>query len=410
MQTVPNTLDGRILFFDHIRYLLVLLVVVLHVACAYSHYTTWWPVNDLNAVFFDHLLRILGVFLMPGLFFIAGYFALPSLRTKTTWLFIRRKLIRLGLPWLIGVILLGPIRIYLYYYSREYQLSDLWRIFIRHLESAMTFHTGYITTVSQFNHLHFWFISLLLFFFIVFALLHHVWSWMVPDSRFPEKSETPSNRSILLVLIFVCLISTGATFLMHGIFSKGPVREPWVMIGSMLVFQPTRVVLYVFCFMLGIYAFHKKWFNNGQAPGHFFFWFMLSLLLWFGRERVLEILLTNFSMTAGIVFLLIRTSLFFSILLALISFSGRYWRSSTRLNRILAANSYVIYLVHMVFVYGIQLLFKWWETSIYIKFTLGSGMAVLLSLLFSHFIIRQYPRLSVAGMAGIFMLLLVFVK
>jgi fucose 4-O-acetylase-like acetyltransferase len=109
--------EERILFFDNIRYLMVLLVVVLHIACGYSNYTTWWAVNDDNSAFCDFILRLLGVFLMPTLFFIAGYFALQSLHRKGTWLFIKSKMIRLGIPWLIGVVLLGPVRTYIYEYS-----------------------------------------------------------------------------------------------------------------------------------------------------------------------------------------------------------------------------------------------------------------------------------------------------
>ena len=37
--------DNRIVHFDNIRYLMVLLVVVLHSACGYSNNTQWWAVN-----------------------------------------------------------------------------------------------------------------------------------------------------------------------------------------------------------------------------------------------------------------------------------------------------------------------------------------------------------------------------
>ena len=77
---------NRIGYFDNIRYLMVLLVVVFHSACGYSNNTQWWAVDDANSTFFDYLLSVLGVFLMPTLFFIAGYFALPSLQQKGKWL------------------------------------------------------------------------------------------------------------------------------------------------------------------------------------------------------------------------------------------------------------------------------------------------------------------------------------
>ena len=73
MQKVQKESLDRLIFFDNIRYLMVLLVVVLHSAGAYSNHTSWWTVNDTNSIFFDYLLGVLDVFLMPTHFFIAGF-------------------------------------------------------------------------------------------------------------------------------------------------------------------------------------------------------------------------------------------------------------------------------------------------------------------------------------------------
>lgn len=95
-----TTAGARLVFLDNLRTLMVLLVVVLHVACAYSSYSTWWYVDDTNAAPFDFLLLIIDNFSMPVLFFLAGYFALPSLvRKRSGWSFAVGKLKRLGFPW-----------------------------------------------------------------------------------------------------------------------------------------------------------------------------------------------------------------------------------------------------------------------------------------------------------------------
>jgi glucan biosynthesis protein C len=157
MQMDHKISANRVGFFDNIRYLIVLLVVVLHSACAYSNNTQWWTVNDANSIFFDYLLGVLGVFLMPTLFFIAGYFALTSLQQKGKWLFIKSKLIRLGLPWLLGVILMVPMINYIHFYSRDYPVSllSLWGRFVKNLEGGLSLHTGFITSSMQFQHMHF---------------------------------------------------------------------------------------------------------------------------------------------------------------------------------------------------------------------------------------------------------------
>ncbi len=411
MQPTRKSEDDRVLFLDNTRYLFVLLVVVLHAACSYSYYTTWWSVNDDNSVFFDYILRTLGVFLMPGLFFIAGYFALPSLQKKDTWLFIKNKFKRLGFPWLIGVTLLGPIQVYIYHYSRGYQTWDLWDIFLFKMRSAISLNTGVIDSNAEFSHLHFWFVSLLLFFFIVFALLHKAKRKLFVDSFSSETSKIPSNKSILLVLILVSVISTVLTLLMYGIFSQGSGQQPWIIIGSLIQFQPTRIVLYILCFSLGIYAFHKNWFINGNIPGHFVFWVILSLTLWFGQEKALSILLENISPIIAVFYILLRTLLFFSILLTFISIGEKFWDSSSKVNRSLAENSYNIYIIHLIFVFLIQLfLLNWFELSIYIKFVIASLSAIFLSYIFSKYAMKRFPRLSAAGIIGAFAILLVFVR
>lgn len=408
MNTVLNRDDERILFFDNIRYLMVLLVVVLHVACGYSHYTTWWTVNDDNSVLFDFILRFLGVFLMPTLFFIAGYFTLPSLYRKGTWLFIKGKLIRLGIPWLIGVLLLGPVRTYIHDYSRGFEDLDLWRLFFINIKDAVTLHTGFINSVYQFNHAHFWFISLLFFFFFVFALLRHGRRQRFEALSPKKRTEDPSNKSIFLVLVLVSVMTAVLTLLMFLLFTKEPGREPWVIIATIVQFQPTRVCLYGICFGLGIYAFHNNWFSSGKTIGNLMFWIVLTLALWFAKEMVLASLLSRFTLTRGVIHETIRAFLVFSIIMTLIAFGRKYWQSASRFNRSLAKNSYTIYLIHLVFVFLIQLLmYKWWDVSIYVKFAIGSVSSLMLSYLFSEFAVRRYPRSSIAGMAGMFAMLAV---
>lgn len=406
MTPIQSTESERILFFDNIRYLMVLLVVVLHAACGHSHYTTWWAVNDDNSVFFDFILRILGVFLMPTLFFIAGYFALPSLHRKGTWPFIKSKLIRLGIPWLIGVVLLGPVRTYIHEYSRGFEELNLWRLFVINFQDAAVLRTGFINSVYQFNHVHFWFLSLLLFFFFVLALLHHQIRQRLETLPSKIRTEDPSNKSIYSVLVLVSMVTAVLTLFMFWLFTKEPGREPWVIVASFVQFQPTRVCLYVICFGLGIYAFHKNWFSRGKTPGNLIFWIVLTLTLWLTKEMVLASLISRFTLTLGVIHETIRAFLVFSIIMTLIAFGGKHWQSASRFNRSLAKNSYTIYLIHLVIVFSMQLMmYKWWDVSIYVKFAIGSVSSLILSYIFSEYMVRRYPRSSVVGMASMFAVL-----
>ena len=95
-----TTSQNRLVFLDNLRYFIVLLVVILHVSISYANVgAPWWYVVDANKhAFFDILIIVLDSFIMPVLFFIAGYFALNSIRQKTLDAFIVSKLKRLGIP------------------------------------------------------------------------------------------------------------------------------------------------------------------------------------------------------------------------------------------------------------------------------------------------------------------------
>jgi len=99
-------------FLDHVRYSIVLLVVVYHAVAPYTTTAPHWPVHDSSSVFGDITRQVLDVFIMPILFFVAGYFTLPSLQRKGTWLFIKGKLNRLGIPWLLVIFTIVPLAKY----------------------------------------------------------------------------------------------------------------------------------------------------------------------------------------------------------------------------------------------------------------------------------------------------------
>ena len=400
---------NRIGFFDNIRYLMVLLVVVLHSACAYSNNTQWWTVNDANSILFDYLLGVLGVFLMPTLFFIAGYFALTSLQQKGKWLFIKSKLIRLGIPWLLGVILMVPMINYINFYSRDYPASllSLWGRFVKNLEGGLSLHTGLITSSMQFQHMHFWFISLLLTFFIVFTILHDAKKRWLPNKPTPTKPKIPTTRSILLVLGLVSILTALITFLIYGIFHGTQNKDAWITIGSLIQFQASKIMLYISCFSLGIYAFSKNWFKNGKTPGHYLIWIILSIGLMYCQGKVLATLMTNFSIGLALSWVFLRTVLVFTILLSLISFGIHHWHNPSKMSRQLSANSYNIYLLHMIFVVVFQLfLFELASVSIFIKFGIVTLTTIFISYLTSQYLIRPFPKISVAGMITLFVLLL----
>ena len=67
---------------DNLRYLMVVSVLIYHSIGAYATIAPHWIVHDTGSLMADMIRELFDVFMMPVLFFIAGYFALDSLRKK----------------------------------------------------------------------------------------------------------------------------------------------------------------------------------------------------------------------------------------------------------------------------------------------------------------------------------------
>jgi surface polysaccharide O-acyltransferase-like enzyme len=100
------------LFFDMVRNLAMLSVVLYHAAGAYSTVAPYWPVHDGSSVIADGIRELFDVFMMPVFFFLAGYFALPSLYKQGTRRFLTGKFRRLGVSWLLALFVIIPMTLH----------------------------------------------------------------------------------------------------------------------------------------------------------------------------------------------------------------------------------------------------------------------------------------------------------
>lgn len=409
MAVSQNQSENRMLFFDTIRSFIILLVVVFHVALSYCSYSQRWAVSDAGFSPFDFLIRNLDIFMMPTLFFIAGYFSLISIKKHGQWQFILAKLRKLGIPLLLGVLFVPPIHHFVYMNSRFDNDAYLWQFFSDNIESALTFYTGYLLSPIQFGHYHLWFISLLLFFFLVFASLYTFKSELFDnDSQATRKSG--SDRSILLILFSLCIVSTIADIFLYKAVAHTPSKDPWLTIGGLIQIRPTQIGLHVICFGLGLYACRRQWFTERKPPGNIWLWTIATLGLWFAKSKLGALFVASRSGALGISLLFVRHAFFFCLLLLLISLAFKYFNKPSGVGSLLSANSYYIYLFHYPLVIVLQFMLLEHPLSPLTKFTLILPVAVLLSYSFSQYLARPFPRFFTAGSIAVFCILSIVIS
>ena len=421
--TLPEQTGNRILFLDNLRYLMIAFVVLQHTGNGYTGFTSSWYVWDpaTTTNFFNVARMIIDVFIMPVLFFIAGYFALPNIQKKGTGVFLKDKFLRLGIPWLICVIFIVPIVSYIQHYKHlaGQPLSNYSQFWLNWLKTAGDFHTGFLYNSKgnlffispdkiSFNHTAYWFITVLLFFFIIFGILYALKKRFIPSSSVPEKID--SGKTMLLVMLSVGILCIIGRIIVNLL--PYPYPNPWVIIAGVLQFQTWRLPAYIIYFVLGIFAFSRKWFvKDNNFPGHPFLWILICIILGFAYIAVTK---SSMSSPANSELRFIGASVLsflraaFLILFASISF--RYWNRPNKVNETLAANSYNIYLVHLPIVVVLQLLLaNLVGTPSLIKFGIVFFVSFLMSYAISKYAIKPHLRLSVVAVVVIFLLMVIFV-
>ena len=87
----------RLFFMDNLRYLSVWCVVIFHTSVGYSGLPEFYVETQTDKALLA-IRHAIAVFTLPMLFFLAGYFARPSLERRGALPFAKEKAIRLGSP------------------------------------------------------------------------------------------------------------------------------------------------------------------------------------------------------------------------------------------------------------------------------------------------------------------------
>lgn len=180
---------------------MILLVLSMHSADVYSPFGNWYfvdrqPLSRAEVLTFAAWQMYLQCFFMGLLFFAAGYFAPASLDRKGPARFMRDRAIRLGLPTLLYMFLIGPVT--------EYYFAHSWNS-----TEPTTFATEWLKHIrnGQFRQENgpLWFCLALLIFCGVYAAL--------PKMRGGVSPPVPGTTE----LIGFALIMAGSTFLARAL-------------------------------------------------------------------------------------------------------------------------------------------------------------------------------------------------
>lgn len=356
-------------FLDNLRSFIILLVVVFHVGMGYVTWDIeWWYVNDSQKnPFFDLFILETDVYIMPIMFFIAGYFSFPALIVKGAAEFVRDKIRRIGLPWIAGVLFIAPVIAYSAIFSRTDTPPNFFSFWENQFFGA------------YYQQAHYWFLGILSLFFLLIALVYK----LAPAYfRQPLRTRIPSGTFFPLFALL-----SAAPFFGANLFFASDV---WVNANYLFMIQPVRIGLYLCYFGLGIYAWKNNWFTSEGYKPKLFPWSLSAIILLF----VFLAYRVTFTVGATVPTLfkaghaLTYAVFCLSATFALLALFQRFADSNSYLWRRLAANSYAIYFIHQCVIIPLAYMVKNIQLNVWIKYLGVSVASVAICLLLAEYVIN----------------------
>jgi Acyltransferase family len=330
----PSLKAPRMVFVDHLRVFLTVLVIAHHTMITYAGSGSWAYVEgreDLfTAIVGKWFCSINQAYFMGLFLLISAYFVPGSYDRKGPGRFLLDRLVRLGIPLAIYSWLVRPALVYL----GETMMGAVKPPFVQWL------FRGYFTEAPILGGGPLWFIEALLLFSIVYVFVR--WA---SRSKKPSPVSPPPFPSSGRILVFALLLAA-ATFAVRGVLPVG-----WNFLP--LNFQLPYFAQYIALFIVGLLAFRGDWLRQmPDALGRRWLVIALALtvvfpviVLLFGPAADNSAFLGGWHWQSAF-WSTIETLLCIGWSLGLVYLFRRFANRSSKVGAFLVPNAYGAYLVH----------------------------------------------------------------
>jgi glucan biosynthesis protein C len=377
----PLKAPGRLAFIDNIRWVVIVLVISMHAADTYSPFGSWYYIDRRTLgvgtlLFFGTYQSFLQAFFMGLLFFIAGYFTPRSYDAKGASRFLLDRFLRLGVPTLLYMFVIGPLT--------EYYVAHSWRTRLS-FPDAWFEHIANGEVLSGSGPL--WFCVALLIFSLVYAAARQL-PWGVPLSKGP--SPLPRARAVLAFIAGLGISS----FAVRVLLPSG---------SSFFNMQLTDFPQYVILFVLGLYAYRLDWLarlDTRRAK----FWcagaVLGGMLLWFGLLVFGGALdgdtrgysggwhWQNFGMCMWAAIICAGMSL------GMLGVFRERFATQGRFARFMSANAFAVYVFHPPILIGAAIVLHAMVAPALLKFVMLTIISAAASFAAAQLVFRQIPGLK----------------
>lgn len=361
-QSGPVTVAGRLFFFDNLRVIAMVLVIMQHVGQVYGPTGGQWPipVEAQPAFILDPFFTVNRSFGMSLFFMIAGYFTAIACDRKAPGPFLKDRALRLGIPLVVWTVFMAAMQVFL----------------------TPTPATGYARGIPwPVEVAHMWFVQQLLIMCAVYAAAR-----ILLPARPRQARRTPPGWAVVIFALALAFAS--------AIIRIWFDMDEWVYLLGFIKLQPFDLARDSALFAVGILAARNNWvLRFPTRAGRT--WLAVGLVLaaaWYAFRLALPRGVEANEMVIGALFTLWESFLCVGMCIGLTVLFRDLWNTQNALLKHAAQAQYATYILHV----GLVLVFQWLAMPLamppLVKFLLVSLFAVPVSYLVGH-LVRKPLRL-----------------
>lgn len=371
----PDVQPQRLLYIDNIRWLMIVLVIVIHSNVIYGPIGQFFGFKDRansgdgSDVLFTLISIFIQAFFMGILFLVAGYFVPSSIARRGERGFILERSRRLGIPSLIFIIFLAPLITYPLYFDDHM--------------SFINYAVDYYPNPIRWDTGPMWFAVALLMFSAVWAFAPSTWTF--------DRFKGPLTRPRVAILMAIVVVGT---FLVRIPYPIG--TDVWNM-------QLCFFVQYTVLFIVGIIAYKNNWLATlTKKDGRF--WLLVAVssvfLILFPIMIAGGALEGNTDVYSGglawqAAGLTLWEQVFgISISLWLLVWFRERHNTQGRLTKKISDNAFTVYVFHPPIIIGIALLLADYNLPNMLKFPILAVSGILITFSLAELVLRRIPILK----------------
>lgn len=255
---------------DWIKVLATLVVFLYHCSMFFNSFDWHIKNNSIDRAYVEFFSLLVGNWIMPVFFVLSGMATYYALKRRDLKSFIKERLLRLGLPLILGIFLLSPPQVYIERIT-NHQFKGSFLDFFPHYFEGLYLEIGGTGNFAFFGH-HLWYLLMLLVFSVI----------TLPFFLKTKRTAAAKQFSIL-----------------HYLFIPIPLAIAALTINNVVNLASWGMIFFLLLYLIGFYFFCQRSITGVCAQNRGFSWgfkyteycflYIMGIFLWVSHGNIIRL-------------------------------------------------------------------------------------------------------------------------